>query len=414
MSDIKYHKGLEWNRKLTTEMLEFEKETGKHAIHNKKVTGQFEYWMYCRKDKKTIKRSVPKKSVSTTRSIEQILGEVEPIVASQYWRRLDKGERKIILETIKYTGKFEYVLSKGYSQLSNNLKHKLVIDDNFNKYTKAIEKYRLKKKKIVKAYKSQELTTNDREQLYYKIESLIEKNNENIYKWHQVLSEINLNRELLFSKELDKKSETPIKKKIRELNEDVEFWANKRDKNNTKIRDLAKKGRFDLKYAKDPSGGAKAYHITGIKPKFYFDPVRTQKNYLSSKESINNTVSTILKDAKNINKVQQILSQFKKKWTSTDYQNIIEAGACHVINVAPIYQLRKNGFNIKSISLTPKNKDILPIHCISIISINNRKYVIDFTLEQFDDYEIPLNIPFNKVVYNITEYNIILKHYRKI
>lgn len=413
MTEIKYQKGLEWNKALTPEMKQFEKETGKHAIHNKKVTGQFEYWMYVSKGKRVRKQT----SKPTTRGIEQILGEVEPIVASQYWRRLDNGERKIVLETVKYTGKFGYILNKGYSQLSNNLKHKLVIDDNFKKYTKAIDNYRSNRKKLAKTYKPHYLAMNEREQIYYKIEGLIEKNNKNIYKWHQILVEIDSNRRLFHSEESDKKSKAIIRKRIIELNKDIDFWADKRDKTNVKIKDLAKKGNFELKYAKDPSGGAKAYHIEGIKPIFHFDPVRIQKkkvHKLNTKSNINKIVSELLKNAKDIKDIRQILSSFKEQWSSDDYQNIMSIGACHVINVAPIYQLRKNGFNIKSVSLTPKNKDFLPIHCISIIIINNRKYVIDFTLEQFDDYEIPLNIPFNKVVYNITEYNIILKHYRKI
>ena len=50
-------------------MLEFEKETGKNAIHNKKVTGQFEYWLWKKKThiqsnkKPTTKPVKPKKEI---------------------------------------------------------------------------------------------------------------------------------------------------------------------------------------------------------------------------------------------------------------------------------------------------------------------------------------------------------------
>ena len=44
--ECKYYKGLKWNKPLTSEMLTFEKETGKKAIRGGIITGTFEYWMY--------------------------------------------------------------------------------------------------------------------------------------------------------------------------------------------------------------------------------------------------------------------------------------------------------------------------------------------------------------------------------
>lgn len=43
---IKYKKGQIWNKSKNKIMLRFEKETGKNAIYNNKITGQFEYWLW--------------------------------------------------------------------------------------------------------------------------------------------------------------------------------------------------------------------------------------------------------------------------------------------------------------------------------------------------------------------------------
>ena len=60
--DLKYYKGLPWNKPLTEKMKQFQEETGKNAIWNGVVTGTFEYWMYWRKTTKPIKKKpVPKK-----------------------------------------------------------------------------------------------------------------------------------------------------------------------------------------------------------------------------------------------------------------------------------------------------------------------------------------------------------------
>ena len=61
MPEIKYCKGLEWNKKLTAKMLEFEKQTGKSAVYRGVITGGFEHWMYVRKSK-AIKKSTKKKN----------------------------------------------------------------------------------------------------------------------------------------------------------------------------------------------------------------------------------------------------------------------------------------------------------------------------------------------------------------
>jgi len=43
---IDYYKGLFWDRPLTGDMLQFEEETGKNAVWNFRVTGNFEKWLY--------------------------------------------------------------------------------------------------------------------------------------------------------------------------------------------------------------------------------------------------------------------------------------------------------------------------------------------------------------------------------
>lgn len=46
---IKYKKGTEWNKPLTVEMIEYQKTTGKNAVYNGMIMGQFEYWLYWRR-----------------------------------------------------------------------------------------------------------------------------------------------------------------------------------------------------------------------------------------------------------------------------------------------------------------------------------------------------------------------------
>lgn len=43
---VKYKKGQSWNKALTSDMLQFEKETKKNAIYNGKITGGFEHWLW--------------------------------------------------------------------------------------------------------------------------------------------------------------------------------------------------------------------------------------------------------------------------------------------------------------------------------------------------------------------------------
>ena len=142
---------------------------------------------------------------------------------------------------------------------------------------KLIEKK--KGRKTTKIYISETITDEEREQIYYKIKELINKNNDNIYKWHMTLEELNRNRAWFLESDNKYNVKSEIKKRIKELREDLEFWADKRDKINVKITGLAKRGNFDLKYAKDPYGGTKAYHIKGIKPTFYYESVKLQKKF---------------------------------------------------------------------------------------------------------------------------------------
>jgi len=135
------------------------------------------------------------------------------------------------------------------------------------------------------------------------------------------------------------------------------------------------------------------------------------KKDLSSKNAINKTVSIVLRDAHTIIEVRKALYQFKNNWSSSDYQSIVEFGACHIINVAPVKQLRMNGFDVKPITLYPKNEDF-PIHRISIIKYRGNSYVIDFVLEQFDEYDVSFNIKnVDKCVYKLDEYKVVFYDY---
>lgn len=67
--ECKYYKGLKWNKPLTSEMIQFEKETEKNAIWNGVITGTFEYWLYWRKKDKKIKLKPKPRDISKTRII---------------------------------------------------------------------------------------------------------------------------------------------------------------------------------------------------------------------------------------------------------------------------------------------------------------------------------------------------------
>lgn len=81
-----------WNRPLTLKMKEYEKETGKHAVYNNKITGNFEFWMYWRKDK--IKK--PKKSIIKTKKMEKelITMALKQIDLAEKERRLNPAQKR--------------------------------------------------------------------------------------------------------------------------------------------------------------------------------------------------------------------------------------------------------------------------------------------------------------------------------
>ncbi len=68
-------KGIFWTQDLTPEMIQFEKETGKNAIFNGKITGNFEYWMYWRRGKKKSpqKKKLEKPEKLSTRGSSKLL-----------------------------------------------------------------------------------------------------------------------------------------------------------------------------------------------------------------------------------------------------------------------------------------------------------------------------------------------------
>ena len=59
-----------WNKAKTAKMLQFEKETNKNAIHNNKITGQFEYWVWM-EDRRSKGLTRKKRSSVKSKSIKE-------------------------------------------------------------------------------------------------------------------------------------------------------------------------------------------------------------------------------------------------------------------------------------------------------------------------------------------------------
>lgn len=72
--DLKYYKGLKWNKPLTPKMKQYESETGKKAIRGGKITGTFEHWLYWRDIKKQpkIKPKIKPTKIHKTEDIKYI------------------------------------------------------------------------------------------------------------------------------------------------------------------------------------------------------------------------------------------------------------------------------------------------------------------------------------------------------
>ena len=110
--DLKYYKGLSWNKPLTPKMKEFNKETGKNAIRGNKITGTFEYWMYWDPKKtKNIKEDILLKGIKQEHSPEIENFKIE-------WATLHK---KIERQTATVKQKQRYkVLTKKIEKLGQN------------------------------------------------------------------------------------------------------------------------------------------------------------------------------------------------------------------------------------------------------------------------------------------------------
>ena len=61
----KYKKGQVWNKVNNKLMIKFKEETGKNAVHNNKITGQFEYWQW----KQTEIAPKPSKPIKTKKKV---------------------------------------------------------------------------------------------------------------------------------------------------------------------------------------------------------------------------------------------------------------------------------------------------------------------------------------------------------
>lgn len=161
-------------------------------------------------------------------------------------------------------------------------------------------------------------------------------------------------------------------------------------------------------YIKSDGTKVKAHEREGSK-------VKKNRN-LSSMQGIKNILSNEIKNDKTFEDIKKSFQKFKEQCSGKDIQNIISAGACHAINPASVHELKKKGWNIKSLTIEPKDNDEgLPEHTISIIKDKNGKiHIIDFLVEQFEDiYDIQFKANINQVIYTLEEYKDILKHYKQ-
>lgn len=97
---MSYKKGQVWNKPLTNEMEQFEKETGKNAVYKGKITGSFEYWLWM-EDRRSKGLARKRRSSTTPKPIAK--REVEVTYVKFTPRQLDilteKHKDKLYIKT---------------------------------------------------------------------------------------------------------------------------------------------------------------------------------------------------------------------------------------------------------------------------------------------------------------------------
>ena len=93
-------KGQVWNKPLTKEMEQFEKETNKNAVYNGKVTGSFEYWVWM-EDRRSKGLTRKKRSSTTSKPIKRHKVEVTYITFTTRQLNLltNKYKNKLVVRT---------------------------------------------------------------------------------------------------------------------------------------------------------------------------------------------------------------------------------------------------------------------------------------------------------------------------